>query len=129
LTTERTVLQPGWTVVIPDTTAGDNTASTANPAAAAEAAPSHDGQAVDVTVQRGDTLSGIAADHGVTDWTTVWPANAGRDEPDGDRFTDPDHIEPGWTVTIPPPTETRDNTVPVVAGDTLSQLAMANDVP
>ena len=24
LTTERIVLQPGWTVVIPDTTAGDN---------------------------------------------------------------------------------------------------------
>ena len=60
-----------------------------------------------MTVQAGDTLSEIAADHGVTDWTTVWPANAGREEPDGDRFTDPDYIEPGWTITIPtPPTRT-----------------------
>ena len=31
LTTERTVLQPGWTVVIPDTTAGDNPAAAAEP--------------------------------------------------------------------------------------------------
>ena len=77
-----------------------------------------------MTVQPGDTLSEIAADHGVTDWTTVWPANAGRDEPDGDRFTDPDHIEPGWTVTIPPtsrdvPTtgdNAGDNTVQVIGG-------------
>jgi hypothetical protein len=43
LSTERTVLQPGWAVVIPDTTAGDN------PALAAETAPS-DNQAVDVTM-------------------------------------------------------------------------------
>ena len=62
-----------------------------------------------VTVQPGDTLSEIAADHGVKDWTTVWPANAGRAEPDGARFTDPDYIEPGWTVTIPTPTGTGDN--------------------
>ena len=88
-----------------------------------------------MTVQPGDTLSEIAADHGVTDWTTVWPANAGREEPDGDRFTDPDYIEPGWTITIPTPrrrtrvTTAGDNTIPVRDGDTLSQLAADNDVP
>ena len=127
LTTERTVLQPGWTVVIPDTTAGDN------PAAAAEPGSDDGSQQVEVTVRAGDTLSEIAADHGATDWTTVWPANAGREEPDGDRFTDPDYIEPGWTITIPTPAalgdNAGDNAVPVREGDTLSQLAAANDVP
>ena len=64
----------------------------------------------------------------------MWPANAGREEPDGDRFTDPDYIEPGWTITIPtPPADmgdnAGDNTVPVRDGDTLSQLAADNNVP
>src|SRR6478735_1138313 len=127
LATERTVLQPGWTVVIPDTTAGDN------PVPASEIAPADVNQSVDVTVQPGDTLSQIAVDHGVPDWAKVWPANAGRDEPDGDRFTDPNYIEPGWTITIPTPADMGDNpgdnTVPVRNGDTLSQLAADNHVP
>ena len=54
-----------------------------------------------VTVQLGDTVSEIAADHGVRDWRTVWDANKGRAEPGGKRFTDPDHIEVGWTLTVP----------------------------
>ena len=49
------------------------------------------------------------------------------------RFTDPDYIEPGWTVTIPTPAErgdtAGDNTIPVTEGDTLSQLAVDNHVP
>ena len=102
LTSERVVLQPGWTILIPDTTATENTAEP--PAAATDVTADDGGREVAVTVQAGDTLSEIAADHGVNDWTTVWPANAGRAEPDGARFTDPDYIEPGWTVTIPTPT-------------------------
>ena len=31
----------------------------------------------------------------------MWAANAGRAEPGGERFTDPNHIEPGWTITLP----------------------------
>jgi len=141
LTSERVVLQPGWTILIPDTAATENTAE---PPAAAPDVTSADGdREVAVTVQPGDTLSEIAADHGVNDWTTVWPANAGRDEPDGARFTDPDYIEAGWTVTIPTPTAAGDiaggspavgdiagdNAVEVSAGDTLSQLAQDNRVP
>ena len=57
---------------------------------------------VDVTVEKGDTLSGIAAEHGVTNWRAkVWPANAGRAEPDGKHLTNPNHIEPGWHLTVP----------------------------
>ena len=136
LTTERVVLQPGWTVLVPATTERHRPV-------AAVAAAADDNRGVDVTVQPGDTLSEIAADHGINDWTRVWPANAGRAEPDGARFTDPDYIEPGWTITIPTPTDMGDNTghapgvgdnvgdnATVVAdGDTLSQIAADHGVP
>ncbi len=55
----------------------------------------------EVTVERGDTLSEISAEHGVNHWGTVWDANKGRVEPGGKHFTDPDHIEVGWTLTVP----------------------------
>jgi hypothetical protein len=59
------------------------------------------GEVQDVPVQDGDTLSGLAADHGIVDWHAVWPLNEDLAEPGGDRYTDPDHIEPGWTVAMP----------------------------
>ena len=131
LTTERVVLQPGWTVLVPATTN-----DTDGPAMAAAA---DDNGGVDVTVEAGDTLSEIAADHGINDWTRVWPANAGRAEPDGARFLNPDYIEPGWTITIPSPTNmgdnpgahsgVGDNASVVAAGDTLSQIAADHGVP
>jgi hypothetical protein len=65
------------------------------------AAPPGDAATREIDVERGDTLSGIAAEHGVEDWRTVWPLNEGRRQPGGDRFTDPHHIEPGWTVVMP----------------------------
>jgi LysM repeat protein len=55
----------------------------------------------DVTVDVGDTLSGISTDHGVDDWHQVWQTNADRSEPGGATFTDPGLIRPGWTITIP----------------------------
>jgi hypothetical protein len=55
----------------------------------------------DVPVHRGDTLSGLAADHGIVDWRSVWPLNEDLAEPGGDHYTDPDHIEPGWRVAMP----------------------------
>ena len=140
LATERVVLQPGWTVVVPDATV---TAPAPELPPAAETAAADDDRAVEVTVQPGDTLSEIAAEHGVNDWTMVWPSNAGREEPDGARYTDADYIEPGWTVTIPTPDEPGDNTgaallegdnpddstVNVLAGNTLSQIAADNRIP
>lgn len=57
----------------------------------------------EVTVTAGDTLSGIAAEAGIPDWHTIWPANEGRTEPGGAHFTNPNHIEPGWHITIPTP--------------------------
>jgi len=59
-----------------------------------------------VTVEKGDTLSGIAAGHQVRDWHTVWKANKGKTELGGKRFTDPNHIEVGWDITLPGTTST-----------------------
>jgi len=56
-----------------------------------------------VTVVKGDTLSEIAAEHGVPDWRTIWPANAGKAEPGGRHLNNPDHIEPGWDITLAGP--------------------------
>ena len=73
----------------------------AGSAKAASAAPADPAAAAHVTVELGDTLSEIAAEHGVRDWHTVWDANKGKAEPGGKHFTNPDHIEVGWDITIP----------------------------
>ena len=54
-----------------------------------------------VTVHDGDTMSGLAAEHGIPDWTSIWPANDGRAEPGGQHLNDPNLIRPGWTITLP----------------------------
>lgn len=79
------LLKPGWTVLLP---------TTATPPAAGT-------HLEDVTVHEGDTLSGIAQAHGVSDWHQVWDASKGMAEPSGQRLMDPDLIRPGWTVEIP----------------------------
>jgi nucleoid-associated protein YgaU/DNA-binding SARP family transcriptional activator len=62
-------------------------------------------QGTTVTVQPGDTLSGITeqATGDGSDWPAVWRANQGRTEPGGAHFDDPDLIYPGWSITIPAP--------------------------
>ncbi len=85
-------LRPGWTVLVPT----DAPSSTHAPEGARAAA-----LAVDVTVQAGDTLSGLMAEHGEGDWQRAWHANVDRAEPNGGRFTDPDLLRPGWTVALP----------------------------
>lgn len=118
LTSERVVLRPGWTIVLP---ASENTTSATSPA----------DEGTDVVVQPGDTLSQLAVDHDMSDWTQLWQANAGRDQPDGGRLTDPDRIEPGWIITLPGPTgpiETAGGPkVTVMPGDTLSEIAAEHD--
>jgi nucleoid-associated protein YgaU len=87
-------LQPGWILTLPadahlpaDITTGTTVAGGT-------------GGGMEVTVARGDTLSGIAADHH-RDTADVWAANAHRPEPGGAALTDPDLIYPGWIITIP----------------------------
>lgn len=61
------------------------------------------GPPADVVVEPGDSLWTIAEDaHGDgATWPSVWEANAGRTEPGGEVFDDPDLIRPGWTLTVP----------------------------
>ena len=82
------VLEPGWTIAVP-------TPPPATPAASP------------IAVQPGDTLSGIAARHHLST-AELWAANHGRAEPGGGHLTDPDLIEPGWTLTLPSTPPRRD---------------------
>ncbi len=87
--TDPGLLRPGWTVHLPDPPANGATGG------------HRDVDREPVLVTPGDTLSGIAAAHDVADWHRLWTANAGRTQPGGKQFTDPDHIEPGWTINLP----------------------------
>jgi hypothetical protein len=82
------LLRRGWTVIVP---------------AAEPTSPAAQNGEHEVTVHDGDTLSGLAEQDGVTDWSTVWPANQDRAEPGGAHFTDPNLIRPGWKITLPGP--------------------------
>ncbi|WP_170177035.1 LysM peptidoglycan-binding domain-containing protein [Myceligenerans xiligouense] len=55
------------------------------------------------TVKPGDTISEIADDHygAPNRYPDIVAASADTIQPDGDRLTDPDHIEPGWILTLP----------------------------
>lgn len=72
-------------------------------------------QAVQVSVRKGDTLCGIAREHGIGDWHIVWAANAGKAEPGGKHFTNPDHIEVGWHLTVPVTQPNPPTTAPIAS--------------
>jgi nucleoid-associated protein YgaU len=81
---------------------------------AAHAATPEPAGHTDVRVQPGDTLWDI--EQRVTgsgaNWTAGWQANHDRVEPGGEWFTDPNLIQPGWTLSIP--TDAPAATPPVV---------------
>lgn len=61
-----------------------------------------------------------------TRWQQLWDANRDRVQPDGERWTDRDHIKPGWTLVIPAtadPVEQPSRQVVVASGDTAWDLA------
>jgi len=77
-----------------------------------------------VTVAPGDSLSQIATDHGVS-WASMWQVNQNRPQVGGGFFSDPDYLEPGWTLILPPAsTPPPAGAVTVVPGDSLSQIAV-----
>jgi LysM repeat protein/DNA-binding SARP family transcriptional activator len=84
-------------------------------------------------VQRGDTLSGIALKRygSAKQWPAIWKADEGQPEGHGQRFDDPNLIQPGWTIELPeaataappPAAVTTPRTYIVQPGDTLSGIA------
>lgn len=79
-------LRPGWRLSIPQP----------------DGAPQGQGTRT-YTVQPGDTLSQIAAHHlgDATRYPEIAVASRYTVQPDGGRLADPDHIRPGWTLTLP----------------------------
>ena len=84
---------------------------------------------VDV-VELGDTVSGIAAEHGITDWKgQVWPLNAGRAEPGGKHLTNPHHIEVGWHLTLPAEVNATAAATPATPATAVSEVTSGQDAP
>lgn len=81
------LLRTGWTLTLPTTTPSKAAATPAEM----------------VVVQRGDTLSQLAADHlGNPDrWPEIVTASRHIQQPGGAVLTDPDVIDVGWTLQIP----------------------------
>ena len=83
------VIRPGWILVLP--------------ADAASGGPAPDPTRV-VTVQPGDTLWDLAATHlgDPNQWPQLWELNAGHPQPDRATLQDPNKIDPGWQLQLPP---------------------------
>lgn len=60
-------------------------------------------EAEEVTVGPGDTLWEIAEEQlgSGEKYTELWRANQGRPQPDGQELSDPDRLQPGWTLALP----------------------------
>jgi nucleoid-associated protein YgaU len=101
-------LLPGTVLRLPaptETTDDDHEAELAAKAEpAAHQGPSHqDSGSATYVVREGDTLSQVALDElGDADrYTDIARASSNTVQPDGNRLTDPDRIQPGWRLTIP----------------------------
>ncbi|WP_029429680.1 LysM peptidoglycan-binding domain-containing protein [Blastococcus sp. URHD0036] len=83
--TDPALIRPGWILVLPTDAPG-----AARPAAGR------------VVVEPGDTLTGIAQEHGLDAWRPIFDLNAGEPQPGGGNFTDPDLLRPGQVLDLPP---------------------------
>lgn len=84
---------PGWTLELPSDAVGVQPAP---------GAPAHEAAAT-VTVEQGDTLWDLAAEH-LGDggrYGEILDANRGTTQRDGTTLTDPDLIRPGWVLQMP----------------------------
>lgn len=82
-------IRPGWKLTIPGV-AGSHEQ---------DDSPQHR----DYQVQAGDSLSSIAEDKlgDPNAYPTIFAASQDIIQPGGQKLTDPDHIEPAWTLSIP----------------------------
>lgn len=91
--TNAALIDVGWVLQMPRSSA---------PASSADSSGDV-GQRVGHVVQRGESLSSIADDElGAGDrWPEIFEINEGRTFDDGRTLTDPNLIQPGWTLEIP----------------------------
>ncbi len=89
LTIDNPTLPVGWVLQLP-TDATNVPTSTAN-------------GMTEVTVQPGDTLSGLAAAYtgDAARWNTLADATKSVTQPDGQHLSDPNQLQVGWRVEIP----------------------------
>ncbi|OJV78672.1 MAG: hypothetical protein BGO37_12570 [Cellulomonas sp. 73-92] len=89
-------IKPGWTLLLPaDATALPPVVRTVASGSAAEGSS--------VTVEPGDTLWSIAAEH-LGDgrrYPEIATLNAGITQADGSHLVDPDVVRPGWVLRLP----------------------------
>lgn len=120
LSSPNTLLRVGWQITVPAAQSSTATPRATPSTPVATAAPA----TRMLTVATGDSLSQIATDHGVS-WASMWQVNQNRPQVGGGFFSDPDYLEPGWTLILPPAaTPPPAGAVTVVPGDSLSQIAV-----
>jgi len=84
--TDPQIIRPGWQLRLPDRSTAESATTTDR----------H-------TVAAGDTLSGIAQAHlgDPARYVEIFELNRDVAQPDGQRLTDPDLIQPGWSLRLP----------------------------
>lgn len=120
LSSPNTLLRVGWQITVPAAQSSTATPPATPSTPVATAAPA----TRMLTVATGDSLSQIATDHGVS-WANMWQVNQNRPQVGGGFFSDPDYLQPGWTLIQPPAsTPPPAGAVTVVPGNSLSQIAV-----
>jgi nucleoid-associated protein YgaU/DNA-binding SARP family transcriptional activator len=108
--TDPSLIDPGWELEVPaPAPPAPATPPTETPAAgsadtsAATATPPALRAEQQVEVRPGDSLWAIAGrEYGnPQDWTHIWDADQGQTEDNGQAFTDPSLIDPGWELAVP----------------------------
>ncbi|WP_406280859.1 LysM peptidoglycan-binding domain-containing protein [Embleya sp. NBC_00896] len=98
-------IEDGWVLTLPANASSPAEVKAAHAPDSAPGAQADDWKALPktVTVKPGDTLSDIAADLlGDGDrYPEIFAANKDKPQPNGVALTDPNAIEPGWTLSIP----------------------------
>ena len=104
--TDPSLIDPGWELEVPNPSpaapAETPGPSSADTSAAASSAPALN-TAQQVEVQPGDSLWAIAGrEYGnPQEWTRIWNADEEETEDNGEVFTDPSLIDPGWELAVP----------------------------
>ena len=100
--TDPSLIDPGWQLTVPDASPAATTVPPVETPAAAASPPALNAEQ-EVEVQSGDSLWAISGrEYGnPQDWTQIWDADQGQTEENGQVFTDPSLIDPGWELPVP----------------------------